>query len=89
AQIAAEVAAIINAIIQASLEVSAKFGLALVAAIWAKLDVSLHLLLTNLGISIGGIIVLVAKLITAATFKAIVDLNLALLAHILTPHIGP
>ncbi|KAG8735552.1 hypothetical protein FRC10_010409 [Ceratobasidium sp. 414] len=62
AKIAAEVAAIISVMVQACLNISVKFGLALVLAIFAKIDVCLHLLLINLGICIEGIVAVVAKL---------------------------
>ncbi|KAG9107963.1 hypothetical protein FRC07_008558 [Ceratobasidium sp. 392] len=84
AKIAAEVAAIINLIVQACLKVSVKFGLALVIALFAKIDICLHLLLINLGVCIEGIVGLVAKLVVDVSLQAILKLHLSLCASVLT-----
>ena len=42
--------------------VSAKFGIVVVLALFAKIDLCLQLLLVNLGVCIDGVVVLVAKM---------------------------
>jgi hypothetical protein len=49
-------------IVKACLSVSVKFGIFVVLALLAKIDICLQLLLINLGICIDGIVVLVAKM---------------------------
>jgi hypothetical protein len=53
---------VLQVILHACLRISVKFGLVVVLALFAKIDLCLKVLLLNLGICIEGIVVLIANL---------------------------
>ncbi|QRV98233.1 hypothetical protein RhiJN_26252 [Ceratobasidium sp. AG-Ba] len=83
AKIAAEVFACISLIAQACLNLYAKFGLVVLLAIFAKLDLCIHLFLVNIGACIDGIIDLIAKLVVGTCAEALVKVRFNLCANLL------
>ncbi|KAF8597369.1 hypothetical protein BDV93DRAFT_596828 [Ceratobasidium sp. AG-I] len=83
ADIATKVSAIISVIVHACLSVSVKFGLVVVLALCAQIDLCLRLLLVNLGICIDGIVVLIAKIVATTCADVLVALKFKLCLSVL------
>ncbi|KAH7332926.1 hypothetical protein B0J17DRAFT_721704 [Rhizoctonia solani] len=83
ASIVACIAGIITLLVRACIAVTLKFGLSVVIAIFAKIDIALQLLLVNLNICIGGILVLIAKAIASVTVGLLAQVQLKLCLGVL------
>ncbi|CUA77843.1 hypothetical protein RSOLAG22IIIB_12861 [Rhizoctonia solani] len=83
ADIAAKIAAIILVIIKACVDISVKFGLEVVIAVFAKIDLALKCLLVNIGICVEGILVLIAKIVVSTCNDLFVKLNFKLCLAVL------
>ncbi|KDN39515.1 hypothetical protein RSAG8_08810, partial [Rhizoctonia solani AG-8 WAC10335] len=75
AEIANKAASILSAIVQACLEVSLRLGWFLLFGIFAKIDVCLKVLITNLGASSEGLVVLIAKTVASTCAQLLISLN--------------
>ncbi|KAF8694427.1 hypothetical protein RHS03_08177, partial [Rhizoctonia solani] len=83
ADIAVKVGAIITAIVQLGLSLSAKLDILIVLGLFAKVDVCLQLLLTNLGVCVSGIVTLVAKGVANIGVGVFANVHLGLCAQVL------
>ncbi|KAG8710328.1 hypothetical protein FRC11_004640 [Ceratobasidium sp. 423] len=83
ASIVACIAGIITLIVRACIAVTLKFGLSVVLVLFAKIDVVLQLLLTNLNICIGGIVALIAKALASVTVGLLAQVQLKLCLGVL------
>ncbi|CCO35069.1 hypothetical protein BN14_09183 [Rhizoctonia solani AG-1 IB] len=83
ADVAVKVGAIITAIVQLGLSLSAKFGSLVALGLFAKIDVCLAALLTNLNICVGGIISLITKAVGNISVNIFANIHLGLCAHVL------
>ncbi|KAG9126846.1 hypothetical protein FRC07_001747 [Ceratobasidium sp. 392] len=83
ASIVACICSIITLLVEVCAQVSIKFGITVVAALFAQIDVVLRLLLVNLNICVGGILVLIAKAIASATVDLLAQAQLKLCLSVL------
>ncbi|KAB5588334.1 hypothetical protein CTheo_8220 [Ceratobasidium theobromae] len=83
ANIVACVAAIITLLVRVCAQVSVKFGLSVVVALFAQIDVVLRLCLVNLNVCIGGIVALIANAIASATVGLLAQVQLKLCLTVL------
>lgn len=81
--IAACIAAILTVVVKVCVQVSLKFGITVVAALLAEVDLCLKLLLVNLNICIGGIVELVVKALASVTVGLLAQINLKLCLGVL------
>ncbi|CAE6438361.1 unnamed protein product [Rhizoctonia solani] len=75
AEVASRAAAIISTIVQACLEVSLKLGWFLIFGIFAKIDVCLKSLITNLGVCGEGLVSGIAKIVSSTCTQLLISLN--------------
>ncbi|KAB5588338.1 hypothetical protein CTheo_8224 [Ceratobasidium theobromae] len=83
ASIVACLVATITLLAQVCVQVSVKFGLTVVAALFAEIDVVVRLLLVNLNICVGGIVALIAKALASVTVGLIAQIHLKLCLGVL------
>ncbi|CAE6352044.1 unnamed protein product [Rhizoctonia solani] len=83
ADIAAKVGAVISVIVQLGLSLKAKFGTLVMLGLFAKIDVCLQLLLTNLGVCVNGITSLVVKAVANIGVNVFANIHLGLCAQVL------
>ncbi|CAE6448961.1 hypothetical protein ACGC1H_007378 [Rhizoctonia solani] len=75
AKIAVTVVAIISAIVKVCAAVSVKIGVQVCLALWAQIDVALHLLILTLNICIAGLLQILIKLCLNLDAEIIADLK--------------
>lgn len=83
ASIVACIAAVITLLVKVCAQVTVKFGIAVVAVLFVKIDVVLRLLLVNLNICVGGIVALIAKALASVTVGLLAQVHLKLCLSVL------
>ncbi|CUA77842.1 hypothetical protein RSOLAG22IIIB_12860 [Rhizoctonia solani] len=74
-EIASKAASIISMIVQACLGVSLRLGWFLIFDMFAKIDVCLNVLITNLGACGAGLVALIANTIASSSTQLLISLN--------------
>ncbi|QRV81737.1 hypothetical protein RhiJN_09752 [Ceratobasidium sp. AG-Ba] len=78
AELAGKVLLLIKTLIEAFISLSAKFGPTAMLALWAKIDVCIHLLMAKLDFVVHGVVALVAKLCIEANIQVTIEAYLHL-----------
>lgn len=70
-------------IVNACVSLVAKFGILVLLTIFAKIDICLHLLLTNLDVCVEGIVILVARLVVKLGVSVFAQIHLGLCIQVM------